>query len=55
MKKNINNQTFIEKARREQELEDYGKLVSLRPSKIMRSKKDYKRNKKVNLENENIE
>lgn len=30
-------------ARREQELSDLGKLVSLRPSVVMKSKKDYKR------------
>lgn len=39
-------------ARRNAELEQYGRLLSLRPGSSMKSKKDYKRNKKVEIENE---
>ena len=35
------------KSRRDLELKDYGKLLSLRPSKVMKSKKDYKRSWKL--------
>lgn len=31
------------KADREKEIEQYGKLVSMRPSKVHKSKKDYER------------
>lgn len=51
-KKNI-NQKLAEKARRENEIKTYGKLVSLRPTVAMESKKKYKRNKKVNIYEEN--
>ena len=33
--------------RRKNELDEYGKLVSLRPSQVMKSKKDYKRKWKL--------
>lgn len=36
---------FSEEARRRSEIEAYGKLVSLRPSKVIESKKTYKRKK----------
>ena len=43
-KKNKNlSQKQSEKSRRDSEIKEYGKLVSLRPSVIMKSKKDYKR------------
>lgn len=44
---------FAEKARRDQELEKYGKLVSLRPGITHKSKKDYNRQefKKIDYEN----
>lgn len=42
---------FAEEARRQDEIRRYGKIVSLRPSKIMESKKSYKR-KKYRYENE---
>lgn len=50
MKKKKNK--FAEKARRENELKEYGKLLSLRPGKIHKSKKDYNRqeNKKIDYE-----
>lgn len=40
---------FAEKARRENEIKEYGKLLSLRPGKVHKSKKDYSRkeNKKI--------
>lgn len=37
-------------ARRDAEIEKYGKLLSLRPGSEMKSKKDYTRNKKVKPE-----
>lgn len=43
-KKKIN---FTEKIRRDNELNMYGKLLSLRPSKVHNSKKEYKRKWKV--------
>jgi hypothetical protein len=43
-KKNT-SQKMAECARRENEIKQYGKLVSLRPSKVFGSKKDYKRTK----------
>ena len=39
--------TISEYVRRKNEIQDYGKLVSLRPSVIMKSKKDYKRDWKL--------
>ena len=43
-KKNKNfNQKQSEKSRRDSEIKEYGKLVSLRPSVVMKSKKDYRR------------
>lgn len=44
-KKKENLVKFAEKARREDEIKRYGKLVSLRPSRAMESKKIYKRSK----------
>lgn len=46
-KKNKKVINFAEKARRDNELKTYGKLLSLRPNKIHKSKKDYKRKWKV--------
>lgn len=43
-RKNKNfNQKQSEKSRRDSEIKEYGKIVSLRPSVVMKSKKDYKR------------
>jgi len=44
-KKKNTSQKMAECARRENEIKQYGKLVSLRPSKVFGSKKDYKRKK----------
>ena len=46
-KKQFSNLKSLLKADREKEIEQYGKLVSMRPSKVHKSKKDYdrKRNK----------
>ena len=38
---------FTEKARRDNEIKEYGRLLSLRPAKIHKSKKDYSRKWKV--------
>lgn len=43
--KQTNSVKFAEEARRKDEIRRYGKIVSLRPSKIMESKKSYKRKK----------
>ena len=48
-KQKFNNLKTLLKADREKEIEQYGKLVSMRPSKVHKSKKDYDRKKnKVN-------
>lgn len=52
-RKKVNPIKFAEKIRREEELSRYGKLVSLRPSKVMESKKTYKRKKYKYKEYEN--
>lgn len=44
-KKQNNSLKFAEKARRDEEIQRYGKIVSLRPSRAMNSKKQYKRKK----------
>ena len=46
-KKQFNSVKALLKADREKEIEQYGKQVSMRPSKVHKSKKDYdrKRNK----------
>ena len=53
-KKQFSNLKSRLKADREKEIEQYGKQVSMRPSKVHKSKKDYdrKRNKvnKVDIE-----
>ena len=37
------SQKQSEKSRRDSEIKEYGKIVSLRPSVVMKSKKDYRR------------
>ena len=44
-KADVNLLKFPEKARREDEINRYGKIISLRPSRAMESKKIYKRKK----------
>ncbi len=44
-KKQFNNLKSLLKADREKEIEQYGKQVSMRPSKVHKSKKDYDRKK----------
>lgn len=41
----MNSLKYAEEERRRRELESYGKLVSLRPSIIMKNKKKYNRKK----------
>ena len=43
---------MAEKIRRERELSEYGKLLSLRPSKTHESKKKYKRTNKIDLDDD---
>lgn len=43
MKKKQNKTAFAEQARREQEIAQYGKILSLRPSVVHKSKKTYNR------------
>jgi len=43
MKRKTSNFNFEEAARRKHEIEQYGKLVSLRPSIVHKSKKTYNR------------
>ena len=48
-KKQFSSIKVLLKADREKEIEQYGKQVSMRPSKVHKSKKDYDRKKnKVN-------
>ena len=49
-KKTWNSLKTSEAIRREEEIKTYGKLVSLRPGRIMKSKRQYDRKKKVNYE-----
>lgn len=50
-KKNLPKpEKILETIRREQEIKDHGKIISLRPGKIHESKKTYKRIKKVNVD-----
>jgi hypothetical protein len=44
-KKQFSNLKSLLKADREKEIEQYGKQVSMRPSKVHKSKKDYDRKK----------
>ena len=44
-KKKFSNLKALLKADREKEIEQYGKQVSMRPSKVHKSKKDYDRKK----------
>ena len=45
-KKKIENVTLAEKVRRENELKDYGRILSLRPSLIHKDKIKYNRKSK---------
>lgn len=44
-KQHFSNLKALLKADREKEIEQYGKQVSMRPSKVHKSKKDYDRKK----------
>ena len=50
--KKYNSEKVFEKLRREEEIKTFGKILSLRPSVIHDNKKKYKRNKKVDLNDE---
>ncbi len=54
-KQKFSNLKSLLKADREKEIEQYGKLVSMRPSKVHKSKKDYdrKRNKTIEKDLDN--
>lgn len=39
----VNPETLADKIRRDSEIKNFGKIISLRPGKVMKSKKDYKR------------
>ena len=45
----------VKRADRENEIEQYGKVISTRPTKIHNPKNQYKRNNKVKLNNEDYE
>ena len=49
-KKKYNAEKVFEKIRRENEIKTFGKILSLRPSITHKSKKKYKRIKKVKLD-----
>lgn len=44
-KQQFNNLKFLLKADRDKEIKQYGKQVSMRPSKVHKSKRDYDRKK----------
>jgi hypothetical protein len=48
-KKKYNPEKVFEKIRRENEIKTFGKILSLRPTKVHKSKKKYKRDKKVDI------
>jgi hypothetical protein len=48
-KKKFDSQKTFEALRRQTELKEYGRILSLRPARVHESKKKYKRNKKVDL------
>ena len=54
-KQKFSNLKSLLKSDREKEIEQYGKLVSMRPSKVHKSKKDYdrKRNKTIEKDLDN--
>lgn len=49
-KKKFNSHKAEKAASRKAEIEAHGKLISLRPGKTFKSGKDYKRDKKVDYE-----
>ena len=51
-KRQFSNVKALLKADREKEIEQYGKQVSMRPSKVHKSKKDYDRKKNKVKESE---
>lgn len=51
-KKAYSKLKIVEEARRNAEIKEYGKMVSLRPGSTIKSKKDYKRVKKVEIPRE---
>ena len=54
-KQKFNNLKSLLKADREKEIEQYGKQVSMRPSRVHKSKKDYdrKRNRAIEKDIDN--
>ena len=46
----VNPDTLSDKIRRDSEIKNFGKIISLRPGKVMKSKKDYKRKWKLSDE-----
>ena len=46
----VNPETLADKIRRDSEIKNFGKIISLRPGKVMKSKKDYKRKWKLSDE-----
>lgn len=50
-KKSYDPIKIAKKARRDLEIKEYGKLISFRPTSTFESKKDYKRNNKISIEN----
>ena len=53
-RKKYSSQKASESIRRGSEISEYGKLLSLRPSKVHESKKKYKRQPKHKNDNEEI-
>ena len=54
-RKKYSSQKASESIRREREISEYGKHLSLRPSKVHESRKKYKRNKKVDIPDDSKE
>ena len=51
-KKVLSDLKLSEKSRRDSEIKQYGRILSLRPSKVMSGKKDYKRKWRLEDESE---
>lgn len=52
-KKRYNTNKVLKALNREEEIKKHGKLISFRPTKVMKSGKEYKRNKKVEIYEDN--
>ena len=50
-KKKYDPLKIAKKVRRDLEIQEHGKQISFRPSSVFKSRKQYKRNNKISIEN----